>query len=171
MSPTIRVDEDVYGALQQEAEPFVDTPNTVLRRFLGLTETAQETPSSQTEDESPAPIAKSSRRKKKKKRTRAPSGSLLAQREYELPLLKTLEELDGSAPAGLVIERLGHRLGGQLTPTDLETLDSGVVRWHNRAQFVRFELVRLGYMKNDSPRGVWEISDNGKQRLFDDEAL
>jgi hypothetical protein len=36
MTPTIRVDEDVYERLQREAKPFVDTPNSVLRRLLGL---------------------------------------------------------------------------------------------------------------------------------------
>jgi hypothetical protein len=36
MSPTIRVSDDVYEHLQQHAEPFVDTPDSVLRRLLGL---------------------------------------------------------------------------------------------------------------------------------------
>ena len=36
MSPTIRIDDDVFDALKKHAEPFVDTPNTVLRRILGL---------------------------------------------------------------------------------------------------------------------------------------
>jgi len=34
--PTIRVDDDVYAWLQQQARPFEDTPNTVLRRVAGL---------------------------------------------------------------------------------------------------------------------------------------
>jgi hypothetical protein len=34
--PTIRVDEDVYVWLQQRAKPFVDTPNSVLRRELKI---------------------------------------------------------------------------------------------------------------------------------------
>jgi hypothetical protein len=32
----IDVDDQVYGALKKLAEPFVDSPNTVLRRLLGL---------------------------------------------------------------------------------------------------------------------------------------
>jgi hypothetical protein len=39
MVPTIRVDDDVYEWLQQRAKPFVDTPNSVLRRELGITDT------------------------------------------------------------------------------------------------------------------------------------
>ena len=36
MSREIEVDDEVFAVLQQEAEPFEDTPNTVLRRRLGL---------------------------------------------------------------------------------------------------------------------------------------
>ena len=35
MAPTIRVDDEVYAALQAEAQAFVDTPNTVLRGSSG----------------------------------------------------------------------------------------------------------------------------------------
>jgi hypothetical protein len=44
MSPTIRIGDDVYEHLQQHAEPFVDTPDSVLRRLLGLADGAQEEP-------------------------------------------------------------------------------------------------------------------------------
>jgi hypothetical protein len=43
--PTIRVDDQVYAQLQRAAKPFVDTPNSVLRRLLGL-----EGPSDQPSD-------------------------------------------------------------------------------------------------------------------------
>src|SRR5437870_5750691 len=42
MSPTVRVDEEVYASLQARATPFVDTPNSVLRRLLGLGPTQEE---------------------------------------------------------------------------------------------------------------------------------
>src|SRR3954471_15181098 len=32
--PTIRLDADVYDALKKLAEPFTDTPNSVIRRLL-----------------------------------------------------------------------------------------------------------------------------------------
>jgi hypothetical protein len=37
MSPTIRVSQDTYDYLKEHAEPFVDTPDSVIRRLLGLT--------------------------------------------------------------------------------------------------------------------------------------
>ncbi len=178
MSPTIRVDEDVYGALQRRAEPFVDTPNSVLRRLLDLGESGSSGSSSNPTNQ---PAAGKSgrtaptRRKtqgtnKKRKRTRAPSGTLLSQEEYQLPLLETLSQLGGSAAAGEVIERLGDQLDGKLKPADYEKLDSGAIRWENRAQFVRYELVQRGDMKGDSPRGVWEISQQGRERLAKESA-
>lgn len=36
MSPTIRIDEEVWAWLQERARPFEDTPNSVLRRVAGL---------------------------------------------------------------------------------------------------------------------------------------
>jgi hypothetical protein len=36
MSPIIRIDEEVYSWLQSRAQPFDDTPNSVLRRVAGL---------------------------------------------------------------------------------------------------------------------------------------
>ena len=39
MPPTVRIDDQVYEALQKRAVPFVDSPNDVLRRLLGLDQT------------------------------------------------------------------------------------------------------------------------------------
>ena len=35
-SKTIRIDTEVYEHLQSHAQPLSDTPNTVLRRLLGI---------------------------------------------------------------------------------------------------------------------------------------
>jgi hypothetical protein len=40
--PTIRIDDEVYEVLQRRAKPFVDTPNSVLRRVLDLEAEPQE---------------------------------------------------------------------------------------------------------------------------------
>jgi hypothetical protein len=178
MSPTIRIDDDVYDALKERAEPFVDTPNTVLRRVLGLTlpeadEPEELAPGEVQHEERPAPPAprasrprrQSRGRRSKPKGTRAPKGSLLAEDEYELPLLQILAERGGRAPTREVLEELERRLDGRLTPGDREHLKTGGVRWRQRAQFVRLRLVEAGDMIGGSPRGVWEISDQGRARV------
>jgi hypothetical protein len=44
MPPTIRVDDDVYEALQSRARAFVDTPSAVIRELLGITRTPPSAP-------------------------------------------------------------------------------------------------------------------------------
>ena len=43
MSSSIDIDDEVFAKLKEEAEPFVDTPNSVLRRLLGLNAGAETT--------------------------------------------------------------------------------------------------------------------------------
>lgn len=169
MSTTIRIDGDVYEALKERAEPFVDTPNTVLRHLLGLSEPDDST---EAEDASVADSAVGLRRKGRhkrkrttRKRTRAPKGSLLSEEEYELPLLQILDSHGGSAPTRDVLSELEKALDGRLTTADRERLGSGGVRWRNRAQFVRLRLVEAGDMVADAPRGVWQLSGQGRDRV------
>jgi hypothetical protein len=172
MSPTIRIDDDVFEELKKHAEPFVDTPNTVLRRLLNLGETgpaemnvAEDTSEGLAE---PAPAVQRTVRQRRRKAARPPrakKGSILHESAYELPMLQILSEHGGRAAAREVIDELETRLDGKLTELDNEQLASGDVRWRNRAQFVRLRLVEQGDMVKDSPRGTWELSDQGRHRL------
>jgi Mrr N-terminal domain len=165
------VDEDIYEYLQNQAVPLEDDINSVLRRLLGLGPSLASKGSNASADESfriqsTAARAKArGRRRKAASRRRAPKGSILEEWAYQRPILQALQELGGRAPTTEVIERVGQLLDGQLTDADRQTLDSGDVRWRNRAQFVRLGLIKQGDMKPDSPRGVWEISEQGNQRL------
>lgn len=167
MTPTIRIDEDVFEALQRHAEPLVDTPNSVLRRLLEL----HEEPTEPADEARPEPSRHGSaerrrwrRGRRSSARTRARPGSILASEEYELPLLQVLSEKGGQAPTSEVLDALGKRLNGRLTEADRETLDSKQIRWRNRAQFVRLRLVQRGDMVKDSPRGMWAITEQGERR-------
>lgn len=184
---SIVVDEDVFATLQSLAEPLVDDANAVLRRLLHLppnqadtgpteqytleAESNVETPvrgaggSPVKRSRSPRPGRSMSQKRKRGSGTRAPAGSLLPEAQYELPLLEALIELGGSAPTSEVVDRLGKTLDDKLTDGDREMLSSGEVRWRNRVQFVRLGLIKGGHMMKDSPRGVWEITDAGRQRV------
>ena len=175
--PSIRIDQEVYSALQKQAEPFIDSPNSVLRRILGLEPggvppegEAPVTPgvSKSGADRSRArqrPGTSSRRARRKKGRTRVAAGSILAEDQYVEPLLNVLVDRGGSAPAREVIDEVGTRLNGRLTTLDRELLASGSIRWQNRAQFVRLRLVEEGLLKKGSSRGVWEITEEGRRRL------
>ena len=41
----------------------------------------------------------------------------------------------------------------------------GLPRWRNTAQWARNAMVKEGLLASDSPRGVWEITAEGKQWL------
>lgn len=156
------IDDDIYAHVQAHAVPLEDDFNSALRRLLGMSEGAVER-STQTADGSP-PRSTRAPRGKGRKGARARKGSLLPEPEYELPILKALVTLGGKAPTSEVVDLVGQALDGRLTDTDRELIGSGDVRWRNRAQFVRLSLIKRGDMKGDSPRGVWEITEQGARR-------
>ena len=167
--PTIRIDAEVYRALQGQAEPFIDTPNSVLRRVLQLR------PLKGSDDDEPisegqaaAPKAATVRpgvhaRRRRLRRERAPAGSLLPIERYKRSILDVLVERGGVASASDVIEAVGDKLSTELTPTDKGQIASGGIRWHKRVQFARLHLVEEGAMTKEAPRGVWTITDAGRR--------
>ena len=169
MSPSIDVDEDVYEYLKSQAEPFVDTPNTVLRRLLNIKDSPtsgaerSETNGTAPRREPGSRAKNRGRTRKSSGRTRAASGTLLPEQQYELPLLRALVDAGGEAPYREVLESVGRALSDDFMPADHETLASGGVRWHSRLQFVRLRLVERGEMDREAPRGIWRITGAGRQ--------
>lgn len=163
------IDDDVYHYVQKHAVPLEDDFNSVLRRLLGLDERGNDEhrPVRTSKSMQPAAPSASPRRRtarQPRKRNRAPKGSLLPEEVYELPILEALVEQGGRAPTSEVVDRVGEKLNGQLTDADRDLLQSGDIRWRNRVQFVRLALIKKGDMLDNSPRGIWELSDQGRQR-------
>ncbi len=170
----IEVDEEVFELLKARAEPFLDSPNSVLRRELGLAEAAIDDEST---DAQPASLEVARGRKGKRVRsrsrargTRAPAGSLLPESEYVEPMLRVIADNGGRAPAREVIDGVGAVVRDRLTALDKEKLASGAIRWHNRIQFTRLRMIDQGLLKSGSPRGVWEISEAGLHRIASESA-
>lgn len=175
----IEVDAEVFQVLKSRAEPFVDTPNSVLRREFGLEDTggANERGSAEASGFTPANLevargrrTKSGRGKSRVRGTRAPAGSLLPESEYVEPILRVIADKGGRAPAREVIDGVGAIVGDRLTALDREKMTSGAVRWQNRIQFTRLRMVDQGLLKRGSPRGVWEITDEGVSRISTEDA-
>ncbi len=95
------------------------------------------------------------------------SGEQIPTDAFRLPILEVLEELGGKAPANKVIERVKQKVVHLLKPADYEPLPSGAIRWRKKAEWTRYNLVREGLMKKDSPRGIWEISPLGRKKLME----
>lgn len=85
--------------------------------------------------------------------------------EYKLPLLRALSQLGGSAPRWQVKDAVEGMLAGKLTDLDLQSLQSGEVRWGNRLGFARLRAIERGHVRSDSQRGLWELTDAGIEEL------
>ena len=143
----IRIDEDIYALLKKEAVPFEDEPNTVLRRMLGLrTDTHQD---GETEGQV---------------RRRISSKHLLPMKEFELSILRSLENHSGSASRNTVLKDVFGQLSDRLNAFDLESTRNKESRWQSRAEFKGHSMRKNGYLDSES-RGMWKLTSKGSQRL------
>jgi hypothetical protein len=173
MGQTIEIDDEVLEELGRRARPFIDTePNDVIRAMLELDAQEDEDKSTRVVDFTSAPGQGRSRRRNAGRsgrpagpRKRARKGTLLDERAYEIPILRALDERDGRAATREVVDRVGELVDDQLTPLDRQKLDTGGIRWEARVQFARLRMKEQGFLNPDSPRGVWEITDKGRDRL------
>ena len=146
MPPTIRIDEEVFGALQKLAQPFVDTPNAVLRRLLGLN-------GHRRSGTAPGKV-----------RPKYAPGAVTRRHAFRIPILDVLVGLSGRAFAADVLARVESQMASRLTALDRQLLPSGgQLRWRKQADFERLAMVREGLLKSDSPRGMWELTDRGSE--------
>lgn len=161
----IEIDEEVLRKIEEGAEPFYDSPNDALRRTFGLP--SVDGPSCAQVPASREPRGGDGARPR---RSRASAGELLPLEDYELPLLRALSQLGGSATKNQVTEAVEELLGERLKLRDREPLAGGEVRWENRLGFARLGAVGRGHLRADSRRGFWELAEAGIERLGEIEA-
>jgi hypothetical protein len=149
---TIKLAGAVYRRLLSRATTFDDTAEDVIRRLLDQTEGTNAPPFESPEAD-------------QQRRSRATPGSILPEREYWRPILNIITEAGGSAAANDVIEAVGKRMKDAFTPRDLDVLKLGEVRWRNRARFARLRMKEQGLLSDTSHRGIWEITDAGRQYI------
>ena len=83
------------------------------------------------------------------------------------PILQALSDLGGSAKRSEVFLILEQSMRGVLKPIDYHILSSEAeqMRWQNSAQWARNLMVKEGLLQADSPVGLWEISEKGREFL------
>lgn len=88
-------------------------------------------------------------------------------KEFVIPILKSIDELDGSAKAKDVLKKVNQKMRKKLTDFDNDPLPSvpSMPRWKQTAQMARIQMVKDGLLRKNSPRGVWEITAKGKKQL------
>lgn len=145
MSPVIRLDEEVFAGLKKIAEPFEDTPNTVIRRLLvdkGLI---------------PKQDAASS--------TEPTNASRTPQEFFRLPILQALDEMGGKGRTRDVLEKVGTQIKDKLIPHDFSKTSTGGTRWRVYARWERVKMRKEGLVTG--PRGCWTITEKGRSLLKD----
>jgi hypothetical protein len=147
--PNILLSESAYQRLLRRAVSFEDSPEDVILRLLEQAEDPND----------PTPV------RVREQTPRAAPGSVLPVSGYWIPILELLDEAGGSAPSNDVIEQLEGRMKDLLTSRDFEPLKSGEIRWRNRARFARLRMKERGLLSDASHRGVWEITDAGREYL------
>jgi Mrr N-terminal domain len=157
--PTIRIEDDVFNGLKKLAEPFVDTPNSVIRRLLdhqagyaASTAIAQPLPGSN--GAKPHPI----------KASRSTAMNLTPQPTYEKFLLYVLaNDFNGRAgkqqATDMVLKRMKSQ--GFLGPADYEEVATGESRCQNTIAWARNALKEQGQIDPGTARGSWELTPAG----------
>lgn len=82
------------------------------------------------------------------------------------PILQALVQLGGSCRVKDVLDRVEEIMSNQLNKYDYQSIPSNpnIIRWQNNAQWARLKLVQEGLLASDSPRGIWEITEAGRNR-------
>ncbi len=87
--------------------------------------------------------------------------------DFRYPILEALVRLDGAGRVRDVVRIVEEIMADQLNIYDYQPLpsDPNSVRWKNTVHWERYNMVQDGLLADDSPRGVWEITDAGRVAL------
>src|SRR6266446_3177077 len=163
MMPTIRIDDDVFQGLKKIAEPFTDTPNSVIRRLLedkGTLPKSKE-PVSDGEDDH------DHRKGGRNASVVVPISSLTPQPIYENFLLYVLQtQFNGRGGKHEVTKAVIDMMKGRnfIGPADLEIVQTGETKAANTIAWGRNALKDRGLISRQSPRGVWELTPAGVEK-------
>ncbi len=154
--PTIRVEDDVFEGLKALAEPFTDTPNTVIRRLLlerGRPQKPDAEPSSAPARPHSAKVTNPLR-----------ADALTPQPVYETFLLHVLGiKFNGSAEKAeatrAVIDLMKQH--GFIGAADEELVQTGETKAANTIAWGRNALKERGLISRNSQRGCWELTPKG----------
>ena len=147
--PTIRISDESMQRLKAWAEPLVDSADSALAKALDAAERYRDALEPTDSD----PVTQSKPRSERS--MKLPEGAV---RE---PLLEVIYERGGSARGRDLYPALRERMRRYMTPRDFDRIQSGDEGWRKSVSKSREHLVREGYLRGDSPRGVWALSDAG----------
>src|SRR5262245_51375934 len=121
-SRVIRVDEDVYKALQKRATPLEDTPSSVIRRLIEEIETHPEDTAEKHAGDKRPPVRSADR---------------TPQQAFRRPILETLVQMGGRGSVEAVLNEVYAKMKRQLSRFDHTSISTGEERWRVYARWAR----------------------------------
>ena len=164
MAKTIRIEDDVYEALQRLAKPFDDTPNSVIKRILEPLGVLQE----------PDAVLTESRAVAKETPKRVGRGHLTPSRVFDAWLLHILwTKFGGKAAKTDATEAVMRALEehGLLREADYEKVSTGETKAENAIAWGRNRLKDAGLLERNSQWGTWVLSKAGQEKASKENPL
>jgi len=138
--PVVRISEELFKEVQKYAEPLVDDFESALWKALRSN-------------------------KKPKRPTPRGTGELTPQGEFWKPMLEALVEMGGQGPRQEVHEAVERKMKDRLKPEDYELNRDGTTKWGKAIDYQRLKMKHEGLIAGNTPRGIWKITDQGRQWL------
>jgi len=148
--PVVRISEELFREVQKYAEPLVDNFETALWKALKKNESLI--------NGSSLPV--------RQRRTKSfATAELTNPADFWIPVLNSLAEKGGKATRQEVHDNIERRMKDKLKPGDYESNRDGTLKWSKQVDYQRLAMVHDGLIQKDSPVGIWEITELGKQWL------
>jgi len=157
--PVIRISDETLRRLKTWAEPLEDTAESAVSKVLDAAEGARGASARTQTGPGTAKIRTTGKRRGLESAER-PSG-----KEFRKPLLRAIYEMGGSARMRDLYPVMEKHMTAVLLPGDFKNFSFGDRRWRNSIRRERLKLVDEGYLRDDSPRGIWELSDKGSKLI------
>ncbi|OGO24238.1 MAG: hypothetical protein A2Z28_05485 [Chloroflexi bacterium RBG_16_51_9] len=144
--PVVRISEELFEEVKKYAEPLVDNFETALWKAL-------------RKNDLPQPTARA-----RKAKSRA-IGEVTNAADFWKPILNVLVARGGQAERQDVHSDIERRMKDRFKQGDLELNRDGTLKWSKQVDYQRLAMAQEGLLRKDSPRGKWEITENGRQWL------
>ena len=153
--------KDLETAIRVHADPEQHTPHVASVQRQTSIQTAPAKPRPIVHHELSQPVGRLiAGRIRKGLRTPEPA--------FFRPILQALSDLGGSAKRSDIFTLLEQSMRDVLKPIDYQILSSEAeqMRWQNSAQWARNLMVKDGLLQQNSPVGIWEITEKGRAFLL-----
>lgn len=94
------------------------------------------------------------------RRTRKRRDDITPMETWRRLVVEALKAKGGKAPCSEVLDLINERMEGKFLSGDLGSRKDGHPVWRNNIQWERYNMIRDGILKSDSPRGIWELNED-----------